>query len=89
MATCVPIKDLKETASFAKTVEEADEPITVTRNGYDSFVAMSMDKYEAMQQEALKARVLARVMQAEKELASGQAVDGEEFIASLKEKYGL
>ena len=40
MPTAVPIRDLKNTAAFARLVDESPEPITVTKNGYDKFVAM-------------------------------------------------
>ena len=42
-----------------------------------------------MQAALLKARLLERVAQAESEYASGRYIDGEDFIDSLKEKYGL
>ena len=58
MPVCVPVKDMKDTAAFARTVESAPGPVTVTRNGYDAFVVMRTDDYEAMQQELAKGRLL-------------------------------
>jgi prevent-host-death family protein len=89
MPTCVPIKDMKDTAAFTRTVEEAPSPVTVTKNGYDTFVVMRTDDYEAMQQEIAKARLLGRIAQAEHEYATGQHIDGSEAVAALREKYGL
>ena len=66
-----------------------EDPITVTRNGYDVFVVMKTDEYESMRQEIAKTHLMARMMQAERELAAGRYVDGEEFIASMRNKYGL
>ena len=43
MQTCVPVKDLKDTASFARRVEQASGPITVTKNGYEVFYALRPD----------------------------------------------
>lgn len=89
MPICVPVKDMKDTASFIRQVEEAPGPVTVTRNGYDAFVAMTTDEYEAMQQELATARLMARVAQAEHEFATGQYTEGEEFTAGIRQKYGL
>lgn len=89
MPVCVPIKDMKDTAAFTRKIEKADGPVTVTKNGYDAFVVMKTDEYEAMQQELAKARLLSRIAQAEGEYAAGKHTDGEEFVASIKEKYGL
>lgn len=89
MAKCVPIKDLKDTAKFTRCVEESPGPITVTRNGYDAFVVMRSDEYEAIQEELSKARLIARVAQAEHEYIEGQHSNGIEFTKSMRAKYGL
>lgn len=89
MPTCVPIKDMKDMAAFTRSVQEAPGPVTVTKNGYNVFMVMRTDDYEAMQQELAKARLLGRITQAEHEYATGQYTDGGETVAALKEKYGL
>ena len=40
MPISVPIKDMKDTASFAHLVENSAEPVIVTKNGYDQFVVL-------------------------------------------------
>ena len=89
MPTCVPIKDMKDTAAFTRTVEEAGGPVIVTKNGYDAFVVMRTGDYEAMQQELARARLLERVALAEREYAQGAYEDGPAAIAALREKHGL
>ena len=89
MPTCVPIKDMKDTAAFTRTVEEASGPVIVTKNGYDTFVVMKTGEYEAMQQELARARLLERIALAEREYADGAYEDGESVMAALKAKYGL
>ena len=89
MPVCVPVKDMKDTAAFAKTVEEAPGPVTVTKNGYDTFVVMRTGDYEAMQLELAKSKLLGRIAQAEHEYATGGFADGREFGESLRAKYGL
>ena len=89
MTTCVPIRDLKDTAKFAALVEASDEPVTVTRNGREVFVVMSAADYAAMGDEVARAKLLARILMAEDELAAGDYVDGASFTASIRERYGL
>lgn len=49
MPACVPIKDLRDTASFLKLVEsESPRPVVVTRNGYDEFVVLSSSEYDRL-----------------------------------------
>ena len=51
MPICVPIKDMKDTAKFARLVEEANGPVTVTKNGYDAFVVMRSADYDRLANE--------------------------------------
>jgi len=46
MPKIIPINELKNTANISKFVEESDEPVFVTKNGYGSMVLMSIDVYE-------------------------------------------
>ena len=89
MPVCIPVKDMKDTAAFARTIEEAPGPVTVTKNGYDAFVVMRTDDYEAMQLELAKSKLLGRIAQAEHEYATGNFADGRKFSESLRVKYGL
>ncbi len=47
MQKIIPINELKNTANLSKYVEESDEPVFVSENGYDSMVLMSIDIYES------------------------------------------
>lgn len=89
MPTCVPIKDMKDTAAFTRVVEEANGPVTVTRNGYDAFVVMRPDDFDAMKQEAAKARLLERIARSEAEYAEGRYSDASGVVSSIRERYGL
>ena len=80
MPVCVPVKDMKDTAAFARTVESAPGPVTVTRNGYDAFVVMRTDDYESMQQGA-GGHLLARAAQAERECAEGRYEEAAAFVS--------
>ena len=45
MSVCVPIKDHKDTAAFARTVESNNEPVVVTKHGQAAFVSLSREVY--------------------------------------------
>ena len=46
MPKIIPIRELKNTATISKFVEDSCEPVFVTKNGYGSMVIMSMEVYE-------------------------------------------
>ena len=88
MAKCAPIRDMKDTARFSCFVEEAGEPVTVTKNGYDHLVVMTTDMYHDLSTQLAEAKLLASIAQAELDIANGQLVDGGAHIALMREKYG-
>ena len=92
MPVCVPIKDMKDTARFSRLVEEADGPITVTKNGYDAFVVMRSSDYDRMvsnRNEAAKRELLDRLAIAEREISEAKFTDYDTATGKLKAKYGL
>ena len=92
MPICVPIKDMKDTAKFARLVEEANGPVTVTKNGYDAFVVMRSADYDRLtnrDMEDAKQKLLDRIALAEQEIAEGKYVDYEVATKELRAKYGL
>lgn len=89
MPTCVPIKDMKDTAAFAELVEASAGPVTVTRNGYDQFVVLRSGDYDELAEAGARARVLDRMLQAERERAEGRHVDAHEAVAALRARHGL
>lgn len=89
MPVCVPVKDLRDTASFVDLVRTSPEPITVTKNGYDEFVCMRSADYRNLERAKARADLLARIAIAERERAQGQGVDAFEDINSARAAYGL
>lgn len=89
MPVCVPIKDMRDTASFARLVETSPEPITVTKNGYDQFVVIRSKDYNELHKLEAKNQIMERMLLAERERAAGSHIDAKESIASLREQYGL
>ena len=88
-ATCVPMKELKNTAEFTDTVQNAAGPVLVTKNGREAFVALSMGSYEALCAEAARAKLYQTIDRAEADIAAGRVTDVREASAGLRAKYGL
>ena len=89
MATCVPIKDLRDTAAFDNLVEKSPTPITVTKNGYDRFVCVRSDEFERMQRANAEAKLLARMQIAEYERKNNLALDARKATERIFQKYGV
>ena len=73
--TILPMKELKDTAGIAKRCEEANEPIHITKNGYDCLVVMTsktFEQYDLAMKQAAK-RELAREKELEETVASIRA----------------
>lgn len=88
MTVCVPVRDMKDTAAFVSLVEREND-VTVTKNGREAVHCLSESRYRCMQEEAAKARLLSRMLVAERELAAGAYDNYDDFAAGLKAKYGL
>lgn len=89
MAICVPVRDMKDTAAFAKLVNESPEPVTVTKNGYSEFVVMRSEDYDLMREEVAKARLVRILADADAAYERGAHAEGSAFVAQLRETYGL
>ncbi|MCD7847090.1 MAG: type II toxin-antitoxin system Phd/YefM family antitoxin [Oscillospiraceae bacterium] len=82
----IPINELKNTSQISKTCEESKVPIVITKNGYGKMVLMSVDLYEKQMAEAELAGIINEAVREEENGAPW--IDGDEFFASMKEKYG-
>ena len=84
MSACVPVRDMKDTATFTALVE-SERDVTVTKNGY----CISSDQYRLMQEEIAKAKLLSRMMLAEDEISQGDYSDYDSFATAIRDKYDL
>ena len=89
MPTCVPIEDMRDTAAFARMVETAPGSVTVTKNGYDQFVVIRSRDYDDLRESEARARIVKRMLLAERERAEGRHVDTAVSLAELRSRYGL
>ena len=80
----VPIRDLRNTNEISERCKKTNEPIFITKNGYGDMVLMSMGTY---QRTVAMSEVYRKLMEAETELAAGQAVDGKSAFADLRARY--
>lgn len=85
----VPIKDLRDTASFAQLVKTSPEPIIVTNNGHDEFVCMRSEDYRRMHEAEVRANLLSRIAISERERALGLGVNAFDDIEAARQCHGL
>ena len=86
MPKIIPIRELKNTASISKYVEETNEPVFITKNGYGSMVIMSIEVYE---KEIAKRQMIELINDSLKDIdKTDQKVDGTLFLNEMKVKYG-
>lgn len=88
MTTCVPVRDMKDTARFTELVR-AEQDVTVTKNGYDEMHCLSTAAYDALREEAAKAKLLSRMMLAEDEIEQDSYENFAGFLESVRRDYDL
>ena len=89
MTVCVPIKDLKNTATFSKLVESSPDPVIVTRNGRESFAVMTVEELDALRLEAARAQLYRDIDEAEDDFAHGRMTEANVSQRRTRERYGL
>ncbi len=81
-----PITDLRNTTEISELCHSSGEPIFITKNGYGDMVVMSNETYE---RELATAELLRKLMTAQKQIDSGEGVDGEAVLQKMREKYTI
>lgn len=89
MATCVPISDLKDTAAFSRKVEEAGEPVVVTKNGYEKFVVLDAELFRDYRPMTAEEKLERKLEEAERDVRRGNVRDMCTGLRDLRAKYGL
>ena len=79
-----PITDLRNTTAISDLCHRKKEPIFITKNGYGDLVVMSMETYE---RQVAMSEIYEKLAMAEKQIAEGQLMDGEEVFAKLRSKH--
>lgn len=82
----LPVNELKNTANIMKTCQESPVPIVITKNGYGEAVMMSVKLYEEM---FAKMQAASLINASLDDIENGTtAVNGKDFFASMRTKYG-
>ena len=86
MPIIIPIRELKNTASISKYVEETNEPVFVTKIGYGSMIIMSIAVYE---KKFAEKQMIEFINESLKDNDNyDRKVDGALFLNKMKTKYG-
>lgn len=86
MPKIIPIRDLKNTSAISQMCNESQEPIYITRNGYDDMVIMNMKVYE---EKMFMTDVYTKLAEAEADVREGKVADARDELKLLRERYGL
>ncbi len=87
MALCAPVRDMKDTAKALSVVEASKDPVTVTRNGRDALVVMTLEAYDGLKSELAHERLMRRLDCAELEFDFVECFDGGTFLDALLDRY--
>jgi PHD/YefM family antitoxin component YafN of YafNO toxin-antitoxin module len=86
MPKIIPIRELKNTASITRYVEDSDEPVFVTKNGYGTLVIMNMEVYE---RELANRKMIRLINDSLRDVGeTDKKIDGTLFLNDMKTKYG-
>ena len=82
-----PVSDLRNNfAEISKTVNETEQPVFLTKNGYGSMVVLSMDAFQNMQFES---EVYFKLLEAEKEAShTNKRYTSKDLLAAMKDAIG-
>ena len=82
----IPMRDLKNTVEVERRCAEENGPIFVTKNGYGRLVIMDIDYYEKTMQKMYEAKT---ILDGLEDVKSGNTVDADAAISSIRSKYGI
>ncbi len=86
MPRIIPIRDLKDTAKISKMVQESDEPIFITKNGYGEMAIMNMKTYE---EKFFLLDLYKSLDISEQQFREGKGADAFESLKRIRKKHGL
>lgn len=82
----IPMRDLKNTVEVERLCAEENGPVFVTKNGYGRLVVMDIDYYEKNMRKIYEAKT---IMDSLDDIKSGNTVDGDISISTIRSKYGI
>jgi len=85
MPKIMPISVLQDANEISETCHQTNEPIFITKNGYDDMVIMSVTAYE---RDFALVDVYRKLLVAERQINNGEVLDAQPVFERLREKYG-
>ena len=82
----IPMRDLKNTDEVERRCTEENGPVFVTKNGYGRLVVMDIDYYEKTMRKMYEAKT---ILDGLEDVKSGNTVDGDTVISSIRNKYDI
>lgn len=82
----IPMRDLKNTDKVERRCTEENGPVFVTKNGYGRLVVMDIDYYEKTMRKMYEAKT---ILDGLEDVKSGNTVDGDTAISSIRNKYDI
>ena len=82
----IPMRDLKNTVEVERRCAEENGPIFVTKNGYGRLVVMDIDYYEKTMRKMYEAKT---ILDGLEDVKSGNTVDADAALSSIRSKYGI
>lgn len=88
MASFATVTDMRDTARFVRTVEDAGEPVQVMKGRERKVVVLSNEVFERYERLARQASFEAKIAEAEADTAAGRVRPFSDVQAQMREKYG-
>lgn len=82
----ISMRDLKNTVEVERRCAEENGPIFVTKNGYGRLVVMDIDYYEKTMRKMYEAKT---ILDGLEDVKSGNTVDADAALSSIRSKYGI
>lgn len=82
----IPMRDLKNTDEVERRCTEENGPVFVTKNGYGRLVVMDINYYEKTMRKMYEAKT---ILYGLKDVKSGNNVDGDTAISSIRSMYDI
>lgn len=85
MPQIIPIRDLRNTMEISELCQATNQPIYITKNGYDDMVIMSSKTYD---EKLFKMDIYEKLLFAEKQITDGAPLSNAfDVLDRLEEKY--
>ena len=89
MATYATVSDMRDTASFTRTVAESPEPVRVMKGRECKLVALSNELYERFERFERQLAFEAKIAEAEADTNAGRVRPIADVQTRMRAKYGL